>query len=494
MELRAEDLTVRFGGLAAVDDVTLSLRAGEILGLIGPNGAGKTTLVNVLSGFQKPSAGRVRIGNRECGGLKRHEFGRNGVARTFQAVRLFRGLTLRENVEVAFAMTGLRRSAARRSAYALLDWIGLGARAELPASALSHGEERKAGIARALALAPRFLLLDEPAAGLNAAEVGELRTLLGDIRRQFDCAVLLIEHNMALVTGLCERIHVLDGGRTIAIGTPDAIRADPAVRRAYRCARGPAPLCMTRDLSGMGRSGEPLLRVCNLDVRYGRIAALRGASIEVRGGEIVAVVGANGAGKTTLLSSIAGLVRPVAGDILWCDQSIVGVSLETMAKRGLALVPEGRQIFATLTVEENLRLGAIARSDVRQVADDIAASCRAFPILQARRSQPAGQLSGGEQQQLAIARALLVNPKLLMLDEPSLGLAPAIVEQVFEIIARIRDDGVTVLIVEQNAPRAMDMADRTYVLSHGTVSMSGSKAELLGHPAFDAAYFGLGTE
>ena len=233
MELCAEGVTVRFGGVTAVDNVALTLRPVEILGLIGPNGAGKTTLVNVLSGFQRPQSGRVRIGGADCTGLARHRFGHEGVVRTFQAVRLFRGLTVAENVEAGCVAAGLGRAAARRRARELLGWIGLADKADDPAAGLSYGDERRIGLLRALALKPRFLLLDEPAAGLNAAEADELRGFIGRVQDSFSCAVLLIEHNVALVMTLCQRIHVLDGGRTIAVGTPAEVRAEPAVRRAY---------------------------------------------------------------------------------------------------------------------------------------------------------------------------------------------------------------------------------------------------------------------
>lgn len=226
-------MTVRFGGLVAVDDVSLTLSRGEVLGLIGPNGAGKTTLVNVLSGFQQPVSGTIAVGEADCTRLPPHDFPRAGIVRTFQAVRLFKGLTVSENVEAGYVAHGVGRSEARRRVRTILDELGLGPKADFSAKGLSYGEERRLGLARALAAGPRFLLLDEPAAGLAPAEAVELRHLIGDIRQKYDCGVLVIEHNMALVLNLCDRIHVLDGGRTIAEGPPDAIRADKNVRRAY---------------------------------------------------------------------------------------------------------------------------------------------------------------------------------------------------------------------------------------------------------------------
>jgi branched-chain amino acid transport system ATP-binding protein len=232
-DLAASSVTVRFGGLTAVDDVSLSLSRDEVLGLIGPNGAGKTTLVNVLSGFQRPASGSIRVAGVDCTRLPRHAFSRAGIVRTFQAVRLFKGLTVSENVEAGLVAHGASRATARRRAGEILAGLGLGGKAARPAAGLSYGEERRVGLARALAAAPRFLLLDEPAAGLSPAEADELRHLIAALPGAYGCGVLVIEHNMALVMNLCHRIHVLDGGRTVATGSPAEIRAHAGVRRAY---------------------------------------------------------------------------------------------------------------------------------------------------------------------------------------------------------------------------------------------------------------------
>jgi branched-chain amino acid transport system ATP-binding protein len=233
MQLAARNVTVRFGGIVAVDDVSLTLLKGEIVGLIGPNGAGKTTLVNVLSGFQRPMSGSIDVAGTDCTRLPRHDYSRAGIVRTFQAVRLFKGLTVGENVETGYVAQGLGRAAARERARSILDELGLVGKADRPATSLSYGEERRVGLARALAGNPRFLLLDEPAAGLAPAEAEELRHLISELRGKYDCGVLVIEHNMQLVMNLCERIHVLDGGRTIAAGRPEEIRSHPGVRSAY---------------------------------------------------------------------------------------------------------------------------------------------------------------------------------------------------------------------------------------------------------------------
>lgn len=234
-----------------------------------------------------------------------------------------------------------------------------------------------------------------------------------------------------------------------------------------------------------------LLTVDQLVVHYGRIAALNGVSLHIGPGEIVAIVGPNGAGKSTLLSTIAGIVRPVSGAVQYEGSPILGQSLERTVRRGVAMVPEGRHVFAGLTVLENLRIGAVIRKDRHQVETDITRFMDIFPILDSRRNELAGRLSGGEQQMLVIARALLSNPKLLMLDEPSLGLAPKITDSVYELIAELRTRGLTVLVVEQNADRALQAADRTYVLNAGRVRMAGPSAQLRDDPTFEAAYFGV---
>lgn len=228
----------------------------------------------------------------------------------------------------------------------------------------------------------------------------------------------------------------------------------------------------------------------DLHVRYGAIAALRGVSLHVEDGQIVALVGVNGAGKSTTLMTIAGVLHPSGGDITFMDQSIVGSPPEEIVRKGIALVPEGRRIFPGLTVEENLRLGAAIRSDRREVEQDLEDMCQQFPVLGERLGQAAGTLSGGEQQQLAIARALMSRPTLLMLDEPSLGLAPQLVEEIFSLVIQLHERGVTILLVEQNVERTLEIADRVYLLNTGEVEFEGEARELRERVDFVSAYLG----
>jgi len=237
-----------------------------------------------------------------------------------------------------------------------------------------------------------------------------------------------------------------------------------------------------------------MLNVERLMIRYGPISAVRDVSLHVDAGEVVGVIGPNGAGKTSTLSAIFGLVRPAGGAIDFEGSSLVGLTPESVVRKGIALVPEGRHIFGTLTVGENLLLGTTPRPDRRAFRDELGDIFARFPILETYFDSPAGRLSGGEQQQLAIARALLSRPRLLLLDEPSLGLAPLMVDLVFEILGELRDEGVTVLLVEQNATRTVEFADRTYVLRDGVVRHSGTRDELVGRLDLAHAYLGVREE
>jgi branched-chain amino acid transport system ATP-binding protein len=236
-----------------------------------------------------------------------------------------------------------------------------------------------------------------------------------------------------------------------------------------------------------------MLRLRNVHAGYGKVEVLHGVSLHVSEGEIVTIVGANGAGKSTLLNAVAGLLRPTAGDLSFVKQDIGASSAEAISGRGCALVPEGRQIFADLTVRENLELGAYlrwrreGRAAVERDYDDV---CRLFPILAKRRGQAAGTLSGGEQQMLALGRALMAKPRMLMLDEPSIGLAPLVVREIFDVIVELRRQGKTFLLVEQNARAALSIADRGYVMETGRIMLEGTAAELSDNHDVRRAYLG----
>jgi branched-chain amino acid transport system ATP-binding protein len=234
-----------------------------------------------------------------------------------------------------------------------------------------------------------------------------------------------------------------------------------------------------------------VLTVEKLECRYGKVSAVCGLSLEVRAGELVTLIGANGAGKTTTLKAISGVLRPAAGRIRFNGEDITGMPAKKVIARGIAHCPEGRHVFPYMTVRENLEMGCYLRRDASAIAADMDRLFGRFPILAERRDQPAGTLSGGEQQMLAISRALMSRPRLVLFDEPSLGLAPNNVERTFDIIREIRSEGVTVMMVEQNAFAALQLSDRSYVLEQGRVALTGTGTELLNDPQVGRAYLGV---
>lgn len=519
--LQLSDIRRQFGGVHAVDGVSLEIEDGTIFGLIGPNGAGKTTVVNLVTGYIGTQGGSIRLSKdgsaTELARRPPHVIAGLGIARTFQTLRLYRNLSTIDNVLVGmhprrkddtlkqlFPVQMLLRNDDDRvdEARGLLQRVGLNPDTHGPRRAwtLSYGDQRRLEVARALALQPRLLILDEPAAGMNPAEKDRVRDLILSLNAD-GLTVLLIDHDMRLVMGVCRRLAVLNFGRKIAEGSPQEVSANPAVVTAYlgsQARKTSVHVPGTEELTVVARAqsaptsepAAPLLEVRDLQVAYGSIQAVRGVSFSIGKGEIVALIGANGAGKSTILNTLSGMLRPKAGLARFEGLDLTLAPPETIVRRGLVHVPEGREILARLTVRENLELGAWIRRDRGAVHREIDGLMQRFPILRERQQLHAGQLSGGEQQILAIARGLLARPRLLLLDEPSLGLAPQMVDSVFEVIQRIHGEGVTILLVEQNALRALEIADRAYVVETGRILMSGSGATLLKNPDVQKAYLG----
>jgi ABC-type branched-subunit amino acid transport system ATPase component len=520
--LRLDKVQRHFGGVRAVDGVTLEIEKGSIQGLIGPNGAGKTTLVNVITGYIPFQSGNAWIESDRLTGLAAHRIAGLGIARTFQNIRLFRDLSAVENVVVGMhsrrhddtlAQLGtlpfFRRDQRARlnDAHRLMEVVGLEPAevARRPAGTLPYGDQRRLEIARALALQPRLLILDEPAAGMNPSEKQGMRELIERLNND-GLTILLIDHDMQLVMGVCKRVAVLNFGRKIADGTPQEVSTDAGVIKAYLGTGSEREVSSAPGATGVEQveevvraasrskpNAEPanaILDVHDLSVSYGSVNAVRAASLRVAAGEIVALIGANGAGKTTILSALSGLIRPSSGTAVFDGLDLTTAKPSAIVRHGLAHVPEGREILGRQTVLENLELATWARRDRAAASAEIAAVMKRFPILGERRNLRAGTLSGGEAQMLAIARGLLARPRLLLLDEPSLGLAPQMVDEVFAAIEEIHRDGTTILLVEQNALRALAIADRAYVLETGQVLITGSGDDLLHNPAVRRAYLG----
>jgi len=467
--LSVENLGISFGGVRAAHDISLEARPGEVTSLIGPNGAGKTTVLNMLSGFYRPDAGAIRIGNAQLQGMPAWRIARAGIARTYQTTQLFGSMSVAENLAIAGGAENLAA------------FVGYAGDLDARAADLPHVDKRLVEIARALAVKPSVLLLDEPAAGLSADDKAKLARLL---RRIADAgiAVVLVEHDMAVVMGISDHVVVLDAGVRIASGTPAEVQRDPAVRKAY------LGEVQQRMAAQRRAAGAPLLEIGRLNAGYGAEPVLKGIDLRVDKGEMVAVLGANGAGKSTLMRAIAGLHRPVSGEIALDGRDLAREPAHRVVRNGAVLVPEGRQVFPELSVLDNLALGAFSRKTWDRA--EIDAMLERFPRLHARLHQRAGLLSGGEQQMLAIARGLMAKPRLLLLDEPSLGLAPQVANDLFAALDRLRAEAVTILLVDQMAGLALALADRAYVIEGGRIVASGPAAEIAANGTLEKAYLG----
>lgn len=495
--LRCRNVTVQFGGLTALGEVDLDVHEGEIVGLIGPNGAGKSTLMECISGFQPVTAGTITHRGEDLLSRAADERADLGIGRTLQNVRLFPYLTIVDNVRVALhrhQRTGVFAHAlglpnARNEdqeilerARGIVSMIGMDAFAEKFASELSYGTLRLLELGCMLALEPSLLLLDEPASGISQGETEALGPLLLDIKARTDATLLIIEHDMPLIMSLADRIYCLDAGQNLSTGTPEEIKADPKVVEAYLG----TPTEQAK-IDAAGRAPEPataedaevLLEVEGIDVFYDKVQVLYDVDFVVRRGERVALLGTNGAGKSTVLKAASGLVPTTAGRIRWKGTDITETNTETLVREGLGQVPGGRGLFPTLTVEENLRMGGYIYPDESRVDEEVERAIEYFPWIPDRANQLAGTLSGGEQQQLATARALISRPELLMIDELSLGLAPLVIERLLDVVQRLVDEeGLTIVVVEQQATFALGYTDRAYFMEKGEVRYSGPSAGL----------------
>ena len=524
--LTCDSVSVRFGGLQALATVSIDVPENEVTGLIGPNGAGKTTLFNVITGLQPPTGGHVVLDERDITNAKPHQRARLGIGRTFQRLETFGTLDVRDNILVAAEMRhGWSREKFKPGELTdeLIERIGLTSVVKERVDRLPTGTQRLVELARALATKPRVILLDEPSSGLNESETDDLAELLVELAAT-GLGILLVEHDMGLVMSACHHIHVLDFGQIIAFGTPAEVQSNALVRAAYlgegdeaeevpaeqqalleevsalqsevraeseaEVANGAAPFVSVSESAPVApgeTAPNPRAAIELIDIKaaYGSIDVLHGVSITIPPGTVYALLGPNGAGKSTTLKVASGRLNPTAGEVRYLGEKVNGRSSDRLAREGLCTIPEGRGIFPNLTVLENLRTMTYSGVSLSQVEEQ---AYSRFPRLKERRKQMAGTLSGGEQQMLAIARAIGTSPKVLLLDELSMGLAPLVVSELYDVVKRIAADDVSILVVEQFAHEVLDVADVAAIILHGRVQFEGPPTEVA--DALQDAYLG----
>jgi ABC-type branched-subunit amino acid transport system ATPase component/ABC-type branched-subunit amino acid transport system permease subunit len=482
--LEVDGVSKKFGGIRAVTNASLQIGAGEIHALIGPNGAGKTTLFNLVSGLFPPDSGTIRLNGGDIHGVPSHLICHHGLARSFQITNLFRGLSVYENLRLSLQSQHAMRFNIWRDIDSYPDvhaetaelakFLGLEGIEQIEGGELSYGGQRLVDLGIALGSKPQVLLLDEPLAGLAAAERERVSNLIRNVAANIP--VLIVEHDIDRVLGLSQRVTVMNQGEVLMAGSPGEVRRDRRVQEVYT-GSGIPPVSSGASAAAPGAT---VLRLDGVNAFYGKSHILHDATLDVREGEIVALLGRNGAGKSTLLKTLAGLVTPSSGRIEYESRDIARMPAPDIARLGIGYVPQGRGLFAGMTVRENLALGRLARKtdgsngvvwSEEQILDY-------FPRLKERLDIAADYLSGGEQQMVAVARALSGNVKLLLLDEPFEGLAPTVILELFKVFDLLRRH-TSIVIVEHNLDLVLALADRVFALERGAVFHHGPAAALL---------------
>jgi branched-chain amino acid transport system ATP-binding protein len=506
--LQVSALTKRYGGLVAIDNVDFRIDAGIIAGVIGPNGAGKSTLIGLIGGALAPSAGTIRLAGRDVSRLPASERARAGVGRTYQIPRPFLDMTVEENLEVAqYSLEPFASAlAARREREALLTRAGLAEVARTPARSLPLLRRKRLEVARALALKPRLLLLDEVGAGLIDSEIDELIALIRSIIDS-RTAIVIVEHVIRIVRECCSQLMVLNFGRKLIEGPTAEILANDEVAAIYlgtaaQPARAAQPAVSPAAAPDKQRSAlaalvapkaaaatAPLLQLERICAGYGQARVLNGVDLSLREGQAVAILGANGAGKTTLAGVVSGALKPTSGRLFIGGQDVTGLSPHRIAALGVGHCMEGRRIFPALSVRENLLIAARGVA-ARDAQGRIEAVYDLFPVLAERKDQPGTSMSGGQQQMLAIGRALMARPRLVIFDEISLGLAPVIMDRLYQALKLLKEAGVTLVVIEQDIDRALELADEAHVLDRGVIGLSGRPDEVRSDARLKHIYVG----
>ena len=506
--IETKNLTKRYGSVTALESVDLRFPTGEVTGIIGPNGAGKTTLIGLLGGALTPSSGQILFEGRDISAMPAPNRARLGIGRTYQLPRPFSGLTVRENLLTAFFSREPWVSTKRAIAEvdSILEKCGLTKFSQTLGADLPLLRRKRLEVARALMLKPKLLMLDEVGAGLVEHEIDELIALVNSLKDS-TTTIILIEHVIRVVRECCKNLYVLNFGKKFFEGSTETVLASDDVAAVYlgtahhvlqneraEIARAPShQRVQFQRTDPQGHAKDlimpPLLSLKNIHAGYGQARVLNHLSFDIAAGEVVAVLGANGAGKTTLAKVIAGEIRPTSGEIIFEGQNITRIGTHKRFARGISHCMEGRRIFSELSIEENLKI-AIRNQTSAEVDHRIGEVYQLFPVLKERRHAPGTSLSGGQLQMLAIGRALVSKPSLVIFDEISLGLAPVVMDQLYTALSLLRDQGLTMLVVEQDAERVLELADNVHVIQHGQILLSDTAARLSGDGRLRNIYLG----
>ena len=546
--LQTEGLTKRFGSLVANDELSVTVEADTIHGIMGPNGSGKSTFFNTVTGFYRPNGGTVRFDGEDVTGWKPDEIARRGLARTFQIPSPFEDLTVKENMLAVFTgglRSGMRVPEEKRSrADELLELLEIDHVADQEAGGVSGGQEKLLELGRILMLKPACVMLDEPTAGVNPSLRNRLLDHL-DTLNDRGTTFVIIEHDMRVIADVCDRVTVFNQGQVLVEGDFESVTSDERVRDAYlggaadhdasletligedetesvsesataADAADPSPAAAGRAvpagstgassgaaatgaaastasaLSGIGAEpdGEPWLVGEDLVSGYGNHRVVDGVSVESRDG-VTCVFGPNGSGKSTLLKTLAGVVPAWEGTVTHRGTDLTGNRPAENVHRGVTMLPQDGGIFGNLTVRENLLLGGYTVDDGVVREDRFDEVLSAFPELEGKLDERGRSLSGGQQMMLSYGRAMMTGAEVYLLDEPSSGLAPSLIDQVFEMTRRLVESGAQVVLIEQNVREALRIADYVYILAQGQLQFEGTPDDLTDEDDLVELYLGL---
>lgn len=527
--LETTDLTKKFGELLANDGISLGVERGEVHGIIGPNGSGKSTFFNTVTGFYDADGGSVYFDGTDITAMDPDAIARTGLGRTFQIASPFADLTVRENllsVYTAGLGSGLRISDEKRvRARAILEQLEIEHIADHEASDISGGQQKLLELGRILMLDPSCILLDEPTAGVNPALQARILEHLRELNEEGRTFVI-IEHDMSIISGLTDRVTVLNQGQIVMQGDFETVTSDERVREAYLGEQtdpdadlgdalkhttgskpddesdGGSPADTLVGVAATGNSGSTTraatatgatmrkqLVAENISTGYGNHTVIEDVSVQSHDG-ITCVFGPNGSGKSTLLKALVGAVPVWSGSMTYGETDITGTNAHQNLEHGMVMLPQDGGIFGNLTVRENLLLGGY-RGDRSNRSQRIETVLDAFPALEDKLEAKGNSLSGGQQMMLSFGRAMITGSDLFLLDEPSAGLAPSLVDDVFEMTEMLVDQGAQVILVEQNVREALHIADYVYILAQGQLQFDGPARELLDEDELVELYLGL---